>query len=318
MISPKDMRIQAVLAFNDTLGPELNRVLNEQIKNFLKDAEKTVKKMPVVSVDVLIRTTPASTEFPSFGTLSPPFGTPDFECNALSMNKTAGIQVSLNNERDPVNHALTLVRVMDDIVRFRAVPHDDEIGAYRVVKMRKKNWSIIVNYTHIRQHEFSDDDVCIMCHETFSNGDCFKFKCFHNATTLGDTAMLTSSRCIMCRYSPLNLKRDLVFFQVIHELTDGLAQPRPPLQLLPPADWSASSSDDEAPPPAPPPVALERYPRLTRQEPGLWREEPPELGVPNDEMRVRSPPRLTRQQTGLRESGVFPNDPNDEQSVGDI
>jgi hypothetical protein len=35
-------------------------------------------------------------------------------------------------------------------------------------------------------------------------------------------------------------------------------------------------------------------------------------------MRVRSPPRLTRQQTGLRESGVFPNDPNDEQSVGDI
>jgi hypothetical protein len=209
-----DARADLKKKLNEYFGPEdIYPFFKGAINKFFRATNVQTKLMPTVRVDVLFFRTPQK--------LLPPFGVPDFECNSLYKTPDGVIHTQDNDATER--------RVIDDILHFRAVQHDDEIDVYRVEKMIAKQWTIVPKYKHIVAVPHDDDKTtCFMCHEALL-ADYFRLKCceavYHakclrdaitHGNACGDGMMIRTKRCIRCERRVTDIGQDLRVFEVVH------------------------------------------------------------------------------------------------------
>ncbi len=153
------------------VAPEFRDIIKSSVYLFAYDLYRKALTLPYVNIDVLVKTTPSTVEAP--------FGNIDFECNALLMNSD-GIRLSnqlyiRNSGMAPaVSRTLKMASIIEDIVAKRAVivRSGDVVDAFRLQKMKEKQWEIVANFNTIQSGEISretgntsEPEICIICHD---------------------------------------------------------------------------------------------------------------------------------------------------------
>ena len=210
-------------------------VLNMPIfGNLLQEfTEKLSENMFEVKLDLMVISN--SDAF----TLDAPFGELDFECNGLIMD-ARGIRLSdhmLKNVKNPIARQRDLARIMDDILKKKAVMCSNATTA-RIDKMVSKGWSVqseniqlvLESYTaEVAESSASSDDGssmsgghCLICHDD-CNEEHYKLKCcdarYHPGCmlTCWENCVVTKSRCPMCRSRTFETSHDISHLAYIAE-----------------------------------------------------------------------------------------------------
>jgi len=172
-------------------------------------------------------------------TLDAPFGELDFECNGLIMD-ARGIRLSdhmLKNVKNPIARQRELARIMDDILKKKAVLCSRATTA-RIDKMISKGWSVqseniqLVHESYtaeVAESSASSEDgssmsggYCLICQDD-CNKEHYKLKCcdarYHAGCMLKcwENCVVTKSRCPMCRARTFETTHDISHLEYIAE-----------------------------------------------------------------------------------------------------
>lgn len=191
--------------------PELNDAFQRLIL-----AMRSVK---FIMIDLMVIMSPVY-----LASIDPPFGNLDFECNSLILGKN-GFRVGSYlyekyniSKNDIVAKANLLTKIFEDIKKKNAVfCYNSKYPWYRIAKMKKKGWKIIEMFKDIESViEESYEGHCIICTDTLPS-KMYKFKCcdarYHPSCMIqafesGTASILRSKKCIMCKTSFSDAKRD--------------------------------------------------------------------------------------------------------------
>ena len=162
-----------------------------------------------VYLDLMVYVKPYDSTMPD-----PPFGSLDFMCNALILDKS-GFRLSKHIEMsDPLARLKAMTGIMNEIEEKKATVVN--IAWYRVRKMLRKGWKVAGIFHHIEQVEESEyDGHCLICHGRLNeiDPDVFdviphmKLKCcdarYHplcmlKAIDTGEHSMRVRTACAMC------------------------------------------------------------------------------------------------------------------------
>ena len=156
-----------------------------------------------------------------------PFNSLDFECNGLIMDKKSIrlcnhlLTIHSINKYDVVEVMELTIKVLNDIKNRRAIYCNEAENVFpleRINKMVLKDWTILELFKKI---ELIDDDPeyeghCLMCHDVLPKV-MLKFKCcdgrYHpkcmiQALDVGNTAIVATEKCLMCKKDLRNIFRD--------------------------------------------------------------------------------------------------------------
>ena len=188
-------------------------LLNKEFETLMDKMNQVKIDVGTVIVDLLVNQTDKE--------MDPPFGDLDFECNGLILSKD-GIRLSrCLHERHkgrifPLELDDKLAKIKQDILHKRAVPISQKLTtqlAYRTSKMILKGYTIhMQDIITINDEKVSKPkeqlDCCILCHEDFTNAKHYKLSCcearYHEKCLIltafkGNTALMRTHNCIMCR-----------------------------------------------------------------------------------------------------------------------
>jgi hypothetical protein len=144
----------------------------------------------------------------------PPFGSLDFACNALILDKY-GYRLSLYIKiADPVHRLKKMLEIMKDIEAKKTEVVN--VKWYRMRKMLRKGWSISGVMQHIEQVREDDySGYCLICHGSLNELDPTVFdivphmklkccdaryhpSCLSQAINDGDNSIAVRGKCPMC------------------------------------------------------------------------------------------------------------------------
>jgi hypothetical protein len=206
-------------AINSTLSERFYKEVKSEVGRFLEKLMQTSFKLGSVYIDVLLQKEHES----DYEIIDPPFGNIDFECNGLVMTED-GIRLSKRmtfaaGMLRSTAACLELKRIMEDILKKKAVIVDSRLDPWRVEKMRRKGWEIVAPFKNIEQvkHTPEEKHICIICHEEFDTEVHYKLKCcnarYHkmcllNTITTGTSAMQFTDKCIVCKRNVKRIDHD--------------------------------------------------------------------------------------------------------------
>ena len=135
----------------------------------------------------------------------PPFGTIDFECNAVILTSDNDYKLA-----DIIGKGLTakgklteMNRIVEDIKKMRTTVIYNNLHKYRLDSMILKIWSIKTSCMTLN-HEIAKDELCLICLEDFKSKANIKFNCCNGRMHYKKCAhkFLNSdcrNKCPMCR-----------------------------------------------------------------------------------------------------------------------
>lgn len=145
----------------------------------------------------------------------PPFGSLDFKCNALILDRNGFRLSNQLNIKDPFQRLKTMTEIMQQIEMREAVVVN--VTWYRIKRMIRKDWKVTNLFQHVEKVDDNAayDGHCLICHERVTDAapnqldvvSHMKLKCcdarYHphcllNAINNGDHSMRTRGQCAMC------------------------------------------------------------------------------------------------------------------------
>jgi hypothetical protein len=116
--------------------------------------------------------------------VEPPFGTIDFECNALLLTKSNDYQISnvlinVLNLSDPMKKLNKLNEIISDILEMKTTIVTSTIQNYRINHMLNKKWTLLSQNIVLTASHKIDDDLCYICLNNLCKSKS-KYKCKFN------------------------------------------------------------------------------------------------------------------------------------------
>jgi hypothetical protein len=195
------IRMEIPNIMRDILAPQFNYLIEQ--------SRMINQQMGYITLDLMVNMTDRD--------IDPPYGNLDFECNGLILTQD-GIRLSrclrpasaYKDSIYPLQISEKLHDVQKDIIAKRAIPVPSNCimdSTYRISKMLSKGYTIV--YLTIEKNISIDEtQTCIICHEDINQMNHVKLKCcnarYHpnclvRAAFMGQTAIYSTNRCIMCR-----------------------------------------------------------------------------------------------------------------------
>lgn len=199
--------------FPNCMINEVKDLLREQFSEKIKKTKKTIFK-----IDVIVLNNQDNSK-----KLEPPFGSLDFECNGLLLNKYGLVLCKeLMNSHymnlDPLKNINKLQSIIHDIINYRAkiVGKFDSTTAFRYKHIISKGYTIYNNVFEqlkinkpLSETNQKEDDLCVMCLENFKTTknafklDCcngkYHINCICSAVEFPNTGMGATYSCFHCR-----------------------------------------------------------------------------------------------------------------------
>lgn len=221
-----------IFPINNTINTRISDALNfmhkatkdffkEEIKEFIQKINAARNQVRHFYLDIMVNMKPITEKMQD-----PPFGNLDFECNALLLKKDGyALSSQLTHRMSPSTRHQMMIRIMGDILKKRAVMRHSNVGLFRVDKMKKKGYTIIYKYEHIRVCTDQYLGYCVICHDDFTE-EHHKLSCcdarYHNcclvdASRKGSVAMVATQKCLMCKRDIYAIHSDIEAFISIEE-----------------------------------------------------------------------------------------------------
>jgi hypothetical protein len=175
-----------------------------KVHHLLASYTNITQTMPSIKIDVIFKDSfdPVKDRFP--------IGKVDFECNALVIkNGSIDLQGLNNYQKDPFNKLRKINDIVDDIIKFRAIPINPE--EHRIDKMISKGFHIVDRFIEILPSKEVDkyEGQCITCCSKFKKHDIvlknrccdghYHLACYKDICSNARNKYDNIHYCVMCR-----------------------------------------------------------------------------------------------------------------------
>jgi hypothetical protein len=183
-------------AVSDELNEHAVSMLGKEIQSFKRALHNAIPRFEPFNLDIMV----ASCY--DFYTMYPPFGSFDFECNALLLTRHGiTLSPSVHVEATILQRNEHLQRIIADISKKKAVYVQQNIPEWRIKNMREKGWSVATKHVQVIAHAPEEKDVCVICHEDLC-GKHFRLPCckslYHKECMIRILSSEYGHKCIVC------------------------------------------------------------------------------------------------------------------------